>query len=345
MNSKQPADAGQIQHYELVQSGFKLRLDFSPDTTVCTARYEAADGGTPLDEFSLRQFVKGCRVYEGILEDSIQMLLAAASDRKGISGIIIAQTEAMQPGEDGRLELIVRDSLECSGSDDDESGTVCFKNVQEFLNVDPGDHVALIHPPGPGVPGRTVQGENIPPQPGIPLNVLLGANVRLDDDGATIYADAAGRVCYTGGELSIEDVFTVKGDVDYHVGNIYFNGFVEITGDVLDGFSVKSTRGIKILGVAGSAEISSGGDIELCGMNGQGTGKIDCGGNLTFNFCNDAIIVCERDLTANVEMRNCNVRCLGTLLIKKGHSAEGVVSSFPEWKPEPSEQKHRCQPP
>lgn len=319
MTQNPSTDSSLVQNYELVQSGYKLRLDFSPDATVCTARYEAGDGGTPLDEQSLRQFVKGCRVCEGIHEDSIQILLTVASARKSISGIIIAQTEAMQPGEDGRLEIMVIDSLEGSGCDDDgESGTVCLKNVQQFRNVDPGDMVAVIHPPGAGTAGRTVQGESIPAQPGVPLSIVIGANARLDSDGATIYAESAGRVCYLNGELSIEDVFTVKGDVDYHVGNIYFNGFVEITGDVLDGFSVKSTKGIKILGVAGSSEISSGGDIELCGMNGQGTGKIDCGGNLTFNFCNDSTIVCERDVTANVEMRNCNLRCMGTLWIKKG---------------------------
>mgnify|MGYP000953391088 CR=1 FL=1 len=126
MIPNQPADAAQAQHYELVQSGFKLRLDFSPDATVCTARYEAAaDGGSPLDEASLRQFIKGCRVCCGLHEDSIQMLLSAAAERKAISGIIIAQSEPMKPGEDGRLELMVRDSLEGSGCDeDDEAGTV-----------------------------------------------------------------------------------------------------------------------------------------------------------------------------------------------------------------------------
>ena len=87
---------------------------------------------------------------------------------------------------------------------------------------------------------------------------------------------------------------------------------------ILDGFSVKATKGIKLHGIAGNAELASDGDIELCGMNGQGTGSIRCGGDLKVNFCNDTNIVCEGTITAQVEMRSCQVRCMGWLRIIKG---------------------------
>ncbi len=319
MNASQSSDSGHVQQYELVQSGFKLRFDFSADVTVCTARYEASAGGTPLDEASLRQFMNGCKVFEGVHEASVQMLLSVAAEKKSISGIIIAHSTAMQPGDDGYLEFLVHDSLEeQNNADGAEKSAVCFKNVQTFLNVNPGDIVAVIHPPTTGVPGRTVQGESIPPKPGIPCSITPGTGIRIGDDGKTLYAETSGRVNNTGSELTVEDVYTVEGDVDYRVGNIDFNGFVEISGDVLDGFRVKATRGIKIKGIVGSAELESNGDVEICGMNGQGTGKIVCNGNLTLNFCNDTRIICEGDVTAQVEIRNCSLRCMGTLRIIKG---------------------------
>jgi uncharacterized protein (DUF342 family) len=225
----------------------------------------------------------------------------------------------MQPGEDGYLEFLVQDSLEeANGGDNGEKSSVCFKNVQSFLNVNTGDLIAVIHPPTQGVAGRSVQGESITPQSGVACSVVLGATVRLGDDGKTLYAEASGRVSHAAGELGIEEVYTVKGDVDYHVGNIAFNGFVEITGDVLDGFSVKATKGIKVQGIVGSAELESNGDIEICGINGQGSGSIYCGGSLSLNFCNDANIICEGNVVAQVEMRNCNLRCMGTVHINKG---------------------------
>jgi uncharacterized protein len=319
MSTAPQADTGQRQHYELVQVGYKLRFDFSADATTCTARYEPAEGGSALDEAALRQYMNQCGVVDGIHETSVQMLVWAAGEKKPLAGIVLAQATVMKTGENGRLELLVQDSLEGEGrSDDDTAGVVCFRNVQSFLNVSQGERFGVIHPPGQGVAGKTVQGQEIPPQPGVPFAVRLGPTVRLGEDGRSLYADAAGRIHHAKGELTIAEVYTVKGDVDFHVGNIAFNGFVEITGDVLDGFSVKASRGIKLHGIAGNAELASDGDIELCGMNGQGSGSIRCGGNLTVNFCNDTIITCEGNITAQVEMRSCQVRCMGWLRIIKG---------------------------
>lgn len=319
MTATPAQDTRQRQHYELVQAGYKLRFDFPADAVTCTARYEPAESGAPMTEAELQQFMEQCRVVRGVHETSVQMLLWAASEKKPITGIILAQATAMQPGEDGELELLVANALEEGpGSSDDASAVVDFKKVQQFLNVTAGERFGIIHPPGSGVAGQTVQDEELPAVGGAPFVVRLGARVRLGDDGESLYAEAAGRVHHAKGELTIEDVYSVKGDVDFHVGNIVFNGFVEITGDVLDGFSVKASRGIKIHGIVGSAELDSDGDIELCGMNGQGIGSIRCGGDLHVNFCNDTTIVCEGSITAQVEMRSCQVRCLGTLRINKG---------------------------
>lgn len=324
MSGAQTMDSGKSAHYELVQAGYKLRFDLSADATTCTARYEVAGGGTALDERMLRQFMDTCRIIEGIHETSVQMLLWAASEKKPLAGIILAQATPMKQGEDGRLDLLIHNSLDDNGAADNESDTIDFRKVQQFLNVSPGKRFGIIHPPGPGVAGRTVQNEEIPPVAGVQFAVRLGRMIRLGEDGQSLYAEADGRLNHAKGELTIEDVYTVKGDVDFHVGNIDFNGFVEITGDVLDGFRVVASRGIKIHGIVGSAELVSDGDITLCGMNGQGTGSIRCCGNLMVNFCNDTSIVCEGDITAFVEMRSCQARCLGTLRINKGTFGGGT---------------------
>lgn len=40
----------------------------------------------------------------------------------------------------------------------------------------------------------------------------------------------------------IEPVYTIKGDIDYSVGNIDFKGSVRIGGNVVAGFSIKATE-------------------------------------------------------------------------------------------------------
>ncbi|MBV5341718.1 MAG: DUF342 domain-containing protein [Deltaproteobacteria bacterium] len=312
-------EAGQMKQYELMRAGFRLLLDISADGTTCTARYLPVAGGVVLTEAELTQFMAQCQITEGVIDSNLTILILAASERKSLAGALLAEGTTMMQGEPGWLEFSLADALDDGSSDADTlSGTVSFRKVQAFLNVNPGDKIGVIHRPGPGSSGKTVQGINIPATPGTSLMLQLGEFVSLGDDGQTVYAEAAGRVCHADGVLTIENTYTVKGDVDFKVGNIDFNGFVEITGDVLDGFSVKATKGLKIHGNADNCQLASDGDISLCGMNGGGAGMIRCGGDLTVNFCNDTIIVCDGSVLVEVEMRNCQVRCLGALLINKG---------------------------
>src|SRR6185369_7379794 len=101
-------------------------------------------------------------------------------------------------------------------------------------------------------------------------------------------------------------------------GNIAFNGFVEVKGDVLDGSFVKATKGIKISGNIGVCTIESDGDISFSGMSGRGTGTITCGGSITANFINDALIECAGDVTVDIEIRSSQIKCLGAITVNKG---------------------------
>jgi uncharacterized protein (DUF342 family) len=126
-----------------------------------------------------------------------------------------------------------------------------------------------------------------------------------------------------GDEISVENVYEIDGDVDFKVGNILFRGIVEIKRDIMDGFSVKATGGIKVHGIIGACTIESDGDISFSGMNGQGTGTITCGGSITANYIYDTSIECAGDVTVDVEIRNAHIRSLGAILVNKGGLAGG----------------------
>src|ERR1035437_8601309 len=144
----------------------------------------------------------------------------------------------MIPGEDGYIELVVSDELGADSPENGDAGVIDLRHVQSFLNADADDLVAKVHLPGSGTPGMTVSGKVITPQPGVPVKLEMGQNVRLGDGGLSIFATATGRVYCRGNEVSVEDIYEVKGDVGFNVGNISFKGFVEVTGDVQDGFSI-----------------------------------------------------------------------------------------------------------
>jgi uncharacterized protein (DUF342 family) len=200
--------------------------------------------------------------------------------------------------------------------------------IQQFFNVVPDQLIAQVFPPGAGTPGMSIYGKIIPAQPGQPLIPVLGTNVRLSDDGDSVYSTSDGRVSINGAEISVENVYIVKGNVDFKVGNIVFNGFVEIKGDVLDDFSVKATKGLKIQGNIGLSTIESGGDLSFCGMSGQNKGVIRCRGNITANFINEVTVECDGDILVENEIRNCHIDCLGSIKINKGVLAGGDYTAL-----------------
>jgi uncharacterized protein (DUF342 family) len=208
--------------------------------------------------------------------------------------------------------------LDVTETDRPEYESVDFRNVQTFLNVDSGCLVATISAPGSGTPGKTVLGKNIAPQSGDPVKLKLGLNVRLHEDGTHVFSTDSGRVYLRGSTISVEDVYEIDGNVDFRIGNISFKGFVEIKGDILDGFLVKATRGLKVHGNIGVSIIECDGDVNFCGMSGQGGGSITCGGNISANFIYDTIIECSGSVTAAIEIRNSQIKCLGAISVIKG---------------------------
>lgn len=310
---------------EIKRYGYTLHFEPSTDGVECRCCYEpATTGGTPLTGTELQSFLTQFKISEGILPEAVADLLSAAASGKAMSGLLLAQGTPMVPGKDGQLVLAVSDALVSEAAEESaKTAAVDLRNVQSFLNVEAGQLVATILPPGPGSPGRTVFGKQIPPQPGTPFALVAGLNVRCGDNGGSIFAEAAGRVCIRENEISVEDVYEIDGDVGFKVGNILFRGFVEVKGDILDGFSVKATKGIKVHGIVGACTIESEGDVAFSGMNGQGTGTVVCGGAVTANYIYDTTIECAGDVTVDVEVRNANIRSLGTIRVNKGGMAGG----------------------
>lgn len=320
--------AGAVSRFEVKRLGYTLTFEISADAMDCFCHYEPSQiGGTPLTSSELSEHLAQFNIKAPPIAEAVSTLLISAVSAESVGRLLLAQGMPMVPGENGQLVMNVLDELaetetgpETEAETDVENiaNTVDFRHVQSFLNVEAGDLIATISPPGPGEPGKTVTGKTVPAEPGTPIKLEIGNNIRISEDGLRFYAAEPGRVCLRENSISVEDIYEIDGDVDFKVGNISFNGFVEIKGDVLDGFLVKTTKGIKIHGNIGICTIISDGDISFCGMSGQGAGTIKCGGSLHANFIYDSTIECAGNLTAEVEIRNSHIKCLGSIIVTKG---------------------------
>ena len=131
-------------------------------------------------------------------------------------------------------------------------------------------------------------GRAIMPEPGKMPNITVGKNTLMTADGKYIVSACDGHIMYGTGCFNVEDTVTVKSDLDISVGNIDFFGDIYIKGNVMEGFSVKAGRSLKIEGTVFSADLAAGGDITING--GAINSRIKSDGNVKIGFCENTDI-------------------------------------------------------
>ncbi len=236
--------------------------------------------------------------------------------------VLLASGTPPLDGADQYISLSAQLSSAVS-SGEEEVTNVDMHIVQTFINVSSDDEIGRIIPAEPGTPGRNIMGLPIPAQPGKPLQVKIGKNIRVEENGTLLIAAATGRLCQSTGEISVEEEYVVKGDVNFRIGSIDFKGVVEVRGDVLDNFDITASKGLTVTGNIGVCSIVSDGDITFCGMDGQDKGTIVCGGTLRAHFIHDVVVECAGDVIVDVEIHNCTIRTLGRIVVDKGAISGG----------------------
>lgn len=312
---------------EFKKLGYSLFIAISKDKQECLCSYVPRQQGSMMTRDELNGYLAAAGVKGDFNEGVLNAFAVNAAAGQAQRNVVVATGIPPVNGIDGWLSYTVQPSVTAQ-PDGDDTAAIDLHQVQTFINVMPGDEIAHVTPPTPGSAGKSVTGETIPPVPGKPLALKIGKNITAEDNGERLVASAAGRVCVASGEISVEEEYVVSGDVNFRVGSIVFNGVVEVRGDVLDDFSVNATKGLRVTGNIGNCSIQSGGDISLCGMDGQGKGTLVCGGSIKAQFIHDSIIECAGDIIVEVELHNCIVRTLGRIIVNRGAIAGGSYTAL-----------------
>lgn len=326
------SDAGgrppeQIAGIETKRLGYSLYVWLSDDKLECRCSYVPTGQGSMITRDELMAALTSSGVKEGFVAETVDDFTLRAAAGQALTMVLLASGAPPIAGQDGWLSYTAQPSITDTYVIN-ESSSVDMHNVQTFINVMSGDEIGRIIPPEPGVPGRSVTGQIIPPVQGKPMNLKIGDKINVQEDGTLLVAGAAGRVCVASGEISVAEEYVVAGDVNFRVGSIVFNGFVEVRGDILDGFNVTAAKGLRVRGNIGACQIKSDGDISFCGMDGMEKGSVECGGTLTANFIHESTVTCVGDILADVEIHNCHVNSLGRIVVNKGAIAGGSYTAL-----------------
>jgi len=298
---------------EYVTDAYKLRLEAHNNFLECRADITLYNPEESIAPAELISILRKHDITVTVDLEQVAVFCSEAAQSENLSDFLLAKGVEPVNGEDGWFELVVTTGKEETELVEDEFGRIDFKSVQTFSNVEPGQQIGNISLPTEGTPGKTIQGEIVPAVPGKPCGVIAGSGVHISEDGRQAIADQEGRAVFENNILSIAEEFVVNGDVDLNVGNISFNGFVDIKGDVLDDFNITATKGINVTGAVGACQINSDGPVTVGTMAGMGKGKISCKGSFKTRYLNQVIVECWGDVHISNEARNSVVKATGSI--------------------------------
>lgn len=257
-------------------------------------------------EEQLLTIIKNAGITKGIDQDAVKKII---SDKIYNTQVRIAANKKAENGKDGWFEFLFKTDIDTKPKIL-KDGSVDYSSYGDVPTVVQDQEIAIYHRAVPGVDGESVKGETILAKKGRDLARLKGRGFYLNDTSDRYYAKYDGKITYIDERLVVDNELLIEGDVSYTTGNVEFQNDIHIRGNVLTGVKITSEKGSIIVdGYVESAVLSAKHDVVLKnGMQGNGKGYIEAGGNVTGKFFEQVKIKAAGDVNANAIM-NSDIEC------------------------------------
>lgn len=262
------------------------------------------------------EFFRQKQILYGIIEDkAIQTWISGSFAEK----IIIALGEKPVQGQDGKIEYFFKINFTNPGKIN-EDGTIDFRERGDIPYALKDSLLARKTPAKPGQAGMSVTGTPIPIVEPLDPALLAGPGTELSEDKLSIRALVDGQPHRDAlGLVSITPDLTIPGDVDFHTGNIHFNGNIIVRGTVKEGFSVK--------GINLTAKEIEGAFIDITGdLNvsiGISESEISAQGHIYAKYVNHSTVRGFQNLVVQKEIIDSDILLSGSLKNPSGN----IISS------------------
>ena len=264
----------------------------SRDRMEAFLQIELPDGAAKPDMDIVMAKLKEVGVKHGILSDAIALAIRQPGLR-----VLCAKGSPAEAGIDAKIEVLV-DQSQKGRPVEMEDGSVDFKNISMYTDVEKGRVIAQKIPATHGIPGSDVLGNPVPPRPGKDCPFQQGANLHVED-GVRLVASTGGNLVVNNGKMSISPVLQIASDVDLSTGNIEFSGDIVIRGSVQEGFFVKAGGNVDIAGVVSGGSVEGINVTVRLGILGLNRGVIKASGTVVAKFIENATVEADQDILVN----------------------------------------------
>ncbi len=255
----------------------------------------------------------------------IPMLQQACTPGGDVRGLPLIMGEAPMPPLDGAL-VWSRDYFVEGWAVDQESGAMDFWEKLDNRSVGKDELLVFVRDPIEGEPGLSVFNNKIPVEKPLRARIRPGKGVREEptDGGLHIHAAMDGRIRFTDGVLSVDEVFIIKGNVSLETGNLRHTGTIQIEGDILEGATVEALGDVVVKGMCEPCNITAGGGLSVGGgIVSQEGYRIEIGGDLNAKYIHEAVIRAEGDICVANEIAHSDIQTRGRILVHNGRIAGG----------------------
>lgn len=257
--------------------------------------------------------IEKSEIVLGIDKDLIEKSIA---DKNYNQPIKIASGRVPKRGQAAILEYKF-DTARSHKPAEDKHGRVDYKAINFIQNIGEGDVLAVKTPPKPGEPGENIFGKEIQGPDGRDVPFKHGKNAKISDDGLELIATTSGAIVFTNGKISINDITTISGDIDFSVGNIDSKGSIKVTGGIKAGFTINTDGDLEVAGNVEDCNITCKGNVFIRGgAIGKGEGLIRADGDITVKFAEGARMVAGGNVFVGDEIINCQITAKEKVQVK-----------------------------
>jgi hypothetical protein len=270
---------------------FEIKVDAAQ--RVATLNLKEGHGGREVTMVDVQIRLNEMGIVSGVDLDRIVSLL---SEKVYDKPIVIARAKEPVHGTDAAIDCLF--PLQSTMQPKElTNNRVDFRELTLIHAVAEGDVLARKIPATSGNPGMTVTGKEIPAKPGKDIAFTAGRNTIISPDGMEVTAAMAGQPFLKGRSVFVEPVYSIKGDINYSIGNVDFKGSVRIDGNVVSGFSIKATESIEINGVVEDCSLEAGMDISIKGgVLGADRGTMTAGRDFSALFVENCHVEAGRNI-------------------------------------------------
>lgn len=316
---------GEWPHAEALNGWFKIEVS-DDNLEAFITMFPPKPGGK---ELNYEDIIEGLQTKGTIFKINEEEIKKSLNEKIYFKKISVVKGIAPKKGRDAKINYFFNLENKAKPQIIDDKGNVDLKELGLIQSVRRGDIVSEKIPAEKGEAGTNVYGRIIPAVNGEDKNFIFSKDtIELSEDGLKLISKIDGRILIKDNKIVVEKVLHINSDVNYHTGNINFNGTVIIQGKVEDNFKVEADGDIIVKKNTGKSFIYSRNNVIIeGGILGKGESLVKAEKNVYAKFIENGNVLAGENIFVDKVIMHSNISAGDSIILKgeKGAIIGGIT--------------------